>query len=242
MPDQTNPPTDPAALWRFDLRRGNSDSPQNGACLLDAVSWLEYGTLGDHPECVCDVIATYGRRINDALPDAPRQRLRAYIPRLVGTVDPDSRSLRAAAIIRHTICTVLPRMYDALRRPNIAARLRGLPADASMNDLQNAAIRARDAYAGPNAYVANAKAYCAAANAADAAAWAGDAAYDAEAAAYAAEAAANAADAAGAKPSIYEAMIAGLDVMLAIGRQAEPVPVDGFRDAVERFARAREAV
>ena len=36
-------------IWQFELRKGNSNNPKDGACLLDAVSWFEYGTLGDHP-------------------------------------------------------------------------------------------------------------------------------------------------------------------------------------------------
>src|ERR1041385_3644499 len=87
--------TDISNIWQFPLRRGNSPDPREGACLLDAVSWIEYGTLGDHPPCVCPVIAAYGRGINDAMSDAGRQQLRAYIPRLVGTVDPENERARA---------------------------------------------------------------------------------------------------------------------------------------------------
>lgn len=27
-------------LWKYDLRRGNTDHPSNGACLFDAGMWL----------------------------------------------------------------------------------------------------------------------------------------------------------------------------------------------------------
>jgi hypothetical protein len=71
--------------WQFPLRRGNSPDPAKGACLLDAVSWIEYGRLGDHPLCVDDELADYGRSLNDWLPFGARQGLREYIPLLAGT-------------------------------------------------------------------------------------------------------------------------------------------------------------
>jgi hypothetical protein len=251
--------TETANLWRFDLRQGNSDKPQNGACLLDAVSWFEYGTLGDHPPCVCDVIACYGRSINDRLPDAERQRLKAYIPRLVGTVDKGARRLRAKALARHTVCTVLPMMYDAIREPAIAAMLRALSADAPMHELHAAALKARNATVdvAANAVTALNTAYAAAAHAAYAAyaTYGANATYAATyganaafAATYAAANAVNTANVvehaaiAAACKSFYDAMITGLDLMLAIGKQADPISVDRFSAAVEAFALAREAV
>ena len=72
-------------LWRFDLTRGASNNPRQGACLMDAVSWLEYGKLGDHPRCVAPKLAAYGRFLNDMLSDHRRQQLKRFIPRLVGT-------------------------------------------------------------------------------------------------------------------------------------------------------------
>ena len=54
-------------IWKFDLKRGNGHDPRDGACLLDAVSWFQYGTLGDDPPCVCPVIATFARGVNDVL-------------------------------------------------------------------------------------------------------------------------------------------------------------------------------
>ena len=109
--------TDLNDLWRFDLRRGKSSDPREGACLLDAVSWLEYGTLGDHPPCVCPVIAAFGRRINDAMSDAGRQRLKVFLPRLVGTVDPSAEQARAeylAWVAIRVFAPMTPRDEDAM--------------------------------------------------------------------------------------------------------------------------------
>lgn len=76
---------DPNELWPFQLCRGHSKSPPEGACLLDAVSWFEYGCLGDEPPCVSPVLAFIGHFVNDTATDAERQELRRFIPKLVGT-------------------------------------------------------------------------------------------------------------------------------------------------------------
>lgn len=96
-------------LWRFELCQGNSADPADGACLLDAVSWMEYGKLGDHPACVCITLAAVGRSLNDMLPDGRRQRLVPYIPRLVGTVGSMRHELeRVEALVRGIVLKVLP--------------------------------------------------------------------------------------------------------------------------------------
>lgn len=176
--------TDLSTLWAFELSKGNSKDPRKGACLLDAVSWLEYGHLGDHPECVCPVIAAYGRIINDLLPHAERQRLRVYIPRLVGTVDKAAESARTAAIGRHA------ERY---------APERGFSGYGFTNN-EKATITA--------AYTLTCVARFRAST------WARIC-------------------------NQYDPVIAGLDVMLAIGRQAEPVPVARYREAVRAFEMAR---
>jgi hypothetical protein len=44
-------------LWQFDLTVGHSNDPSEGACALDACSWLEYGQLGGHLDCVDALIS-----------------------------------------------------------------------------------------------------------------------------------------------------------------------------------------
>lgn len=95
-------------LWKFDLCRGASKTPPAGACVMDAVSWLEYGNLGDHPPCVCRFLANYARIMNDMLPDAARQGLKKYIPHFVGTVDLQSLELRDTLLWQISIEKVLP--------------------------------------------------------------------------------------------------------------------------------------
>ena len=111
-------------LWRFELKQGNSLDPRQGACLLDAVSWMEYGHMGDYPACVCPVLGTFGRYLNDMLPHDERQALRAYIPRLVGTVDCEATRHRIDALVRSIVTGVVPFLLDLSGFRKEAARLR----------------------------------------------------------------------------------------------------------------------
>lgn len=74
-------------LYRFDLKRGNHERPEDGLCALEAVAWFVGETHSDHPECVCPLIAHFIRSLNDRLEDR-RQELVAYIPRLANSVGP----------------------------------------------------------------------------------------------------------------------------------------------------------
>src|SRR5450759_1937872 len=71
------------------LRSGTHTSPSDGVSLLEAVSDLAGEPWSNRPSCTSPVIAAYARSLNDWLPDGARQRLKAYIPRLVGTAAPD---------------------------------------------------------------------------------------------------------------------------------------------------------
>ena len=82
-------------IWPFELTAGRSKSPRQGACLMDAISWFEYGMLGDYPECVSSVLVPLGQAVNDFSDDRRRQELKRFIPRLVGTADPVLDVLRA---------------------------------------------------------------------------------------------------------------------------------------------------
>ena len=70
----------------FSLSKGKHESAAEGVCAMEAVAWLEGLEHTDAPACTCPVIAAYVRVMNDKLSDMDRQRLVAYLPRLVGTV------------------------------------------------------------------------------------------------------------------------------------------------------------
>lgn len=63
-------PLNIADIWKYDLRKGATDHPRNGACLFDASMWLVYGRIGDDPPCSCPVIRSYAIGLNDGIDDA----------------------------------------------------------------------------------------------------------------------------------------------------------------------------
>ena len=79
------------------LRSGTHTSSSDGVSLMEAVSALAGEPWSNSPSCTSPVIAAYARSLNDWLPDGARQRLKAYIPRLVGTAEPNLELRRAIA-------------------------------------------------------------------------------------------------------------------------------------------------
>ena len=164
---------DIANLWKYELRKGSSPDPSQGACLFDASMWLVYGKIGDDPPCSCPVIRRYAIGLNDRLPDAERQRLKPFILRVVGNRDPENELARLRFIVLETSRRVVPMAFDA-RWPTVAAKLRALPDDVPYQKIRDVMQAARNTavYAVYAVYAAA----IAAANAAAAAA-AADAAY-----------------------------------------------------------------
>lgn len=110
----------------FKLQYGNHDSAEEGLCAMEAVAWLEGLPHDDHPKCTCPIIANFVREINDMADDEQRQRLVAYLPRLVGTISPEYESER----IRHwswSVATIFaPFVLDLFKLPGHAKALRDL--------------------------------------------------------------------------------------------------------------------
>ncbi len=76
----------PETLDHIRLARGAHQTPEQGTCLLEAVAYVAGEPHSDHPECVCPVLAAFGRAWNDALDDDSRNRILApFVCRLVGT-------------------------------------------------------------------------------------------------------------------------------------------------------------
>lgn len=84
----------------FALTRGSHKTAEEGLCAMEAVAWLEGLPHSDAPECTCPVIARFLRLGQDVMPDKIRQRLIAYLPRLVGTVSGPHEIIRAEIAAR----------------------------------------------------------------------------------------------------------------------------------------------
>jgi len=69
------------------LERGKHGYPEQGMNILEAVSVVSPGDkFGDTPRSVSPVISAFLRDWNDALDDEPRQELKRFIPKIVGSI------------------------------------------------------------------------------------------------------------------------------------------------------------
>ena len=83
------------------LKAGGHNSFSQGACILEAVSYIAREPWSDHPECACPVIAAFLRNWNDNLPDDERTALLLpLITKVAGT-----RGSAALANRRATMAT-----------------------------------------------------------------------------------------------------------------------------------------
>lgn len=229
--------TEIETLWKYDLRRGNTDHPSNGACLYDAAKWISYGEIGDDPLCACPVIRAYAIGLNDMLPDDQRQRLKPFILRVARNRDPESERARAEYLIRRAVGAILPIALEAGRLMERAAVLRRVARDGTLVEVR---IVAEDA-AGATARLAADASRAATARAAACAAQAASPGPLLGAGAAVAKVAEAAADAGNAevRRRVYDAAIETLDGVLGIGRQADPFDEADVRQAVAVFEVAR---
>ncbi len=105
------------------LRSGTHTSPSEGVSLMEAVSDFAGEPWSNSPSGTSPVIAAYARSLNDWLPDDVRQRLKAYIPRLVGTAEPDLELRRAFACADAAVRVFAPLAFKAAGLVEEAARL-----------------------------------------------------------------------------------------------------------------------
>lgn len=108
------------------LKAGAHSNAQAGMCLLEAVSFIAGEPFSDHPLCVDPVIAAYGRRLNDRMPDADRQRLVPFIPTIMGTAGDGKTEARRNMLVDFALRVATPRWLDAAGRADDATRLRQL--------------------------------------------------------------------------------------------------------------------
>ena len=129
------------------LRSGTHTSPSDGVSLMEAVSDFAGEPWSNSPRSTSPVIAAYARSLNDWLADDERQRLKAYIPRLVGTAEPDLELRRAFACADASVRVFAPLAFKAAGLVEEAARLGVLaPVDrASAESARSAAESAESA-------------------------------------------------------------------------------------------------
>lgn len=69
------------------LSHGGHAYPEQGACLMEMVSFIEGEEWGDSPECVERALANLARNVNDFVSDDNRSKLVDSLHRFSGTAD-----------------------------------------------------------------------------------------------------------------------------------------------------------
>lgn len=111
------------------LESGSHPSPESGMCVMEAVAYFAHEPFSDYPECVSPVLTAFLMSWNDSLADEPRQRLKRFIPMVVGTrTTPEDEDARAWLATDWLVRTFTPVWLDRAGLTEDAAALRALPA------------------------------------------------------------------------------------------------------------------
>ena len=182
----------PLDLDSLTLLRGSHHAGNYEFCVMEAVAYMAGEKHSDSPKCASPVISAFMRQWNDDLDDAGRQKLKPYIPKLIGTKASKAVEEKRAWMVTDWLVRVYtPAWLDLGKMPEQAAALRALPAlesaarakaaQGTINEARDKAAAARAAAWDAARAAARDAAGDAAGAAARDAAWAaaGDAARDA---------------------------------------------------------------
>jgi hypothetical protein len=111
----------------YTLSYGTHATPDEGRCAMEWVSYLAGEGHTDSPACVSPVLRALCISLNDTLPDGPRQRLRPYLTRTIGTAGDGLDEQRGWLAMDWLIRTYTPRWLSLVSLDAEAARLAGVP-------------------------------------------------------------------------------------------------------------------
>ncbi|GJD64213.1 hypothetical protein [Methylobacterium frigidaeris] len=137
---------DPILNWRLLPGSHAFPGPDGGTCINEAAvvaAGLPYRAIrssADCPPCFSVPLATYALGLNDAMPDAERPRLMAFVLRLAGSADSEAvEAARTAHLVREGVRRLLPPVLERAGLAPHAAACR------SASDLEHAVTVARHA-------------------------------------------------------------------------------------------------
>jgi len=97
-----------AELERITLDRGPHLSFESGHCAMEVVAWLADEGHTFTPACASRVIRKYTITLNDRWSGEQRQRLKPFLPRMVGTGDDGKDAVRERIIFAHLAEVAVP--------------------------------------------------------------------------------------------------------------------------------------
>jgi hypothetical protein len=127
----------------YTLSYGTHRTPEEGRCAMEWVSHLAGEPHGDEPACVSPVLRAFCTSLNDGLPDVPRQRLRMYLPRTIGTRDDGLDELRAWMAMDWLIRVYTPTWLSVAGLTGADERLRSFNVVSGADDLPAALVELR---------------------------------------------------------------------------------------------------
>jgi hypothetical protein len=110
----------------YTLAYGTHANPDDGRCAMEWVSHLAGEPHSDQPRCVSSVLRAICIALNDGLEDAPRQRLRPYLARTIGTSDDGLDSARSWLAMDWLVRVYAPTWLQAAKLSEAATELRSL--------------------------------------------------------------------------------------------------------------------
>jgi hypothetical protein len=110
----------------YHLAYGTHATPEDGRCAMEWVAHLAGEPHGDQPVCVSPVLRAFCIALNDGLEDAPRQGLRLYLPRTIGTAGDGLDERRAWMAMDWLIRVYTPTWLSAASLAEAASQLRAL--------------------------------------------------------------------------------------------------------------------
>jgi hypothetical protein len=122
----------------YRLAYGTHANPDDGRCAMEWVSYLAGEPHSDEPRCVSPVLRAFCTALNDSLEGEPRQRLRPYLTRTIGTADDGLDEARSWMAMDWLIRTYTRTWLGVAHLPGAARRLSDLPAVVSAPDLRSA--------------------------------------------------------------------------------------------------------
>lgn len=106
------------SLWRYDLVKSSRLGPMTrGATLTEAVMWLAHRDFAVPFTSICPIYKSVCETFNDMLPFRERQKLKGYIPELIGTNMPADMHARFEFLVREVMTVYLPFIIECWDKP-----------------------------------------------------------------------------------------------------------------------------